>query len=204
MQLVRDIETLAFDFASARSIDEDGRLHVSSSNISKANVCGYRGAEIPDWVGLGLDADKVYNLLRHPDELKKAVPTFNRLPILSEHVQVSADDHQPDLVVGATGSHAAFDGEHMQNGLVVWKKSSIDRIQDKSQRELSSAYRYRADMTPGSYQGQAYDGVMRDIRGNHVALVRKGRAGNTVVVGDEALAFRRFAHPCAALARKFV
>ncbi|MCV5420626.1 DUF2213 domain-containing protein, partial [Escherichia coli] len=29
-----------------------------------------------------------------------------------------------------------------------------------------------------------YDGVMRDIVGNHVALVTEGRAGSDVVVGD--------------------
>ena len=40
-------------------------------------------------------------------------------------------------------------------------------------------------MTPGeSPDGEAYDGVMRDIVGNHVALVETGRAGPDVVVGD--------------------
>jgi hypothetical protein len=33
----------------ARRIDHDGRMHVDSSNISKANVCPYRGDEIPYW-----------------------------------------------------------------------------------------------------------------------------------------------------------
>ncbi len=42
-------------------------------------------------------------------------------------------------------------------------------------------------MTPGTYAGVRYDGVMRDIAANHVALVRKGRAGPDVVVGDSAL-----------------
>lgn len=39
-------------------------------------------------------------------------------------------------------------------------------------------------MTPGTYKGQKYDGVMRDIQGNHVALVEAGRAGPDVVVMD--------------------
>ncbi len=41
-------------------------------------------------------------------------------------------------------------------------------------------------MTPGSYNGEAYDGVMRDIAGNHVALVVQGRAGADVLVNDSA------------------
>ena len=39
-------------------------------------------------------------------------------------------------------------------------------------------------MTTGTYDGVEYDGVMRDIIGNHVALVEVGRAGSDVVVAD--------------------
>jgi hypothetical protein len=51
--------------------------------------------------------------------------------------------------------------------------------------ELSSSYRYRADMTPGTAaNGERFDGVMRDIIFNHVAIVERGRAGPDVAVGD--------------------
>jgi Uncharacterized protein conserved in bacteria (DUF2213) len=49
---------LAFDRASVRTYDRDGRLHVEISNISKAAVNPYIGREIPDWKALGLDPDK--------------------------------------------------------------------------------------------------------------------------------------------------
>jgi hypothetical protein len=39
-------------------------------------------------------------------------------------------------------------------------------------------------MQPGVYMGQRYDGVMTNIRANHVALVEAGRAGSDVVVMD--------------------
>jgi len=70
---------LAFDRASVRTYDRDGRLHVEISNISKAAVNPYTGREIPDYKALGLDPDKVYKLLRDPDELAKAAPTFNNI-----------------------------------------------------------------------------------------------------------------------------
>ena len=180
---------IAMDRApSVRSFDADGRLHVASSHISKANVCPYLGREIPGWEELGLDGDHVYNLLRDPDELARAAPTFNNLPVLSEYVPVTAfgeDSHREDLVVGSTGTDASFNGVYLVNSLVVWARRSIDGIESDEQRELSSAYRYRADMTPGNYKGVAYDGIMRDIIGNHVALVFEGRAGPDVYVGDE-------------------
>ena len=175
---------MAFDRATVRSVDPDGRLHVEMSNISKANVCPYLGKEIPDWQALGLQPDKIYQLLRDPEELRKAAPTFNNLPLLSQHVPVSAANHQPDLVVGSTGTDAEFSHPYLKNSLVVWAKDAIDAIQSEVQKELSSAYRYRADMTPGTFQGARYDGVMRNIVGNHVALVKEGRAGTDVVVGD--------------------
>jgi hypothetical protein len=42
-------------------------------------------------------------------------------------------------------------------------------------------------MTLGTFEGEPYHGVMRDIIGNHLALVRDGRAGKDVVVGDAAI-----------------
>lgn len=173
---------------SARSYDADGRLHLAVSHISKANICPYVGEEIPHWQELGLDGDRVYNLLRDPEELERAAPTFNNLPVLAEHVPVTAfdgDSHMPGLVVGSTGTDATFNEGYLDNSLVVWARDSIDGVVNNRKRQLSSAYRYRADMTPGFFEGVAYDGVMRDIVGNHVALVIEGRAGPDVVIGDE-------------------
>lgn len=176
---------LAYDYApSVRTTDPDGRLRVSQTNISKANVCPYVGSEIPDYQMLGLDPGRTYMLLRDPDELRKAAATFNNLPLLKEHVAVSAEDHRPSLVVGSTGTDAKFAAPYLTNSLCVWAQPAIDRINADDARELSCGYRYRADMTPGTYQGQHYDGVMRDIVGNHVALVKEGRAGSDVIVGD--------------------
>jgi 8-oxo-dGTP pyrophosphatase MutT (NUDIX family) len=172
---------------TARRIDADGRLHVASTPISKANVCEYIGHEIPNWESLGLDANRRYKLWRHPDELKKAAKTFNNLQVLARHVPVNASDHQPAIVIGSTGTDAAFKHPYLSNSMVIWAKDAIDDIDEEIKKELSSAYRYRADMTPGTTpEGADYDGIMRDIVGNHVALVREGRAGPDVVVADGA------------------
>ncbi|MFZ5104503.1 DUF2213 domain-containing protein [Enterobacter roggenkampii] len=175
---------LAFDRATVRSFDKDGRLHIEVTPISKANVCPYYGREIPNSRSLGLQPDKVYYLLRDPKELAKAATTFNNIPLLNEHIPVTAADPQKMAVVGSTGTDAEFDGTYLKNSLVVWDADSIAGIETDEKKELSSAYRYVADMTPGVHEGQPYDGVMRDIVGNHVALVIEGRAGSDVVVGD--------------------
>lgn len=186
-KIVMDAAVIAFDRSSVRTYDSFGRLHVAVCNVSKACVNPYLGREIPGWQELGLDPDRVYKLLRDPEELAKAADSFNRLPLMLKHVAVTAQDessHQPNEVVGALGSHARFVHPYLQNSLVIWGKPGIDAVEAEAQKELSSGYRYRADMTPGSYEGDSYDGVMRDIVGNHVALVKEGRAGPDVVVGD--------------------
>jgi hypothetical protein len=180
-------DALAMDRDTVRSRDQDGRLHVEITNISKAAVNPYRGSEIPDAEALGLDPDKIYQLLRDPEELVKAATTFNNLPLLDVHIPVTVDDPRQEHVIGSTGTDAVFEAPYLRNSLVVWTAEAIDGIESGEQQEISCAYRYVADMTPGEYEGERYDGVMREIRGNHVALVATGRAGPDVVVGDSVL-----------------
>lgn len=180
---------LAMDRApTVRSRDANGYLHVEVSNISKANVCPYYGREIPGAAEMGLDPDRIYQLYRDPEELARAADTFNNLPVLSEHVPVLPDRLPENLIIGSTGTDAEFDGTYLKNSMVVWQQAAQDAIEADRKRELSCGYRYRADMTPGvTPEGLRYDGVMREIMGNHVALVIEGRAGPDVVVGDEVM-----------------
>jgi Uncharacterized protein conserved in bacteria (DUF2213) len=184
-------DKMALDRASARSFDKDtGRMTVTVTNLSKANICPYRGDEIPGWDDetkthvLGLDGDKVYMLLRAPEELKKSVPTWNGIQLLKAHKPVDINDHQKHDIVGTTGTNAEFADPYLRNSLVLWTKEGIDLIESGDQQELSCGYNYDPDMTPGIFNGEPYDGVMRNIRGNHVALVEEGRAGPDVMVAD--------------------
>lgn len=177
---------IAMDRDSVRDFDKDGRMHVQVANISKANICPYLGKEIPGWEELGLDPDKVYRLLRDPEELKRGAPTFDGIQLLKRHEPVSVDDHRMWDIVGTTGTGTKFEHPYLQNSLHVWTKDGVDLIESGEQREISSGYHYDPDMTPGEYEGKPYDGRMTNIRGNHVALVKDGRAGPDVVVGDSA------------------
>lgn len=178
-------ESLAFDRASVRTIDANGRLQISRTNISKANVNAYYGREIPRSEELGLEPDKLYRLWRHPDELRKAAKTFNNIPVLSKHIPDFPTDPPNEFRVGVTHSNAEFDGTYLTVGMSIWDNSAIAGIESGEQRELSASYKYVADMTPGvTPDGEPYDGVMRDIFGNHEALVPDGRAGPDVLVAD--------------------
>lgn len=182
---------LAIDrMGSVRTFDADGRLRVEKTPISKANICGYFGREIPDAAKLGLNPETTYRMLRDPEELKKGAATFNGIPVLDDHpaspARVTADNPQKDIVVGSAMNATTFNAPYLENALVIWDGALIDKIKSGQQRELSCGYDYTPDMTPGTYQGEPYDGRMTDIRGNHIALVEKGRAGPDVLVADTA------------------
>jgi uncharacterized protein len=134
-----------------RRIDHDGRLHVDTSNLSKAAVNPYRGEEIPYWNQLGLAPKKVYMLLRHPDELKRAVDSFNGLPILDTHVPMDADSHLPYLVIGTTGTNSKFEAPYLKNAISLWTRDAIDGVHSGGKKQLSCAYSYLPDMTPGKF-----------------------------------------------------
>lgn len=180
-----ELRAVVFDRQTLRRFDVDGRMHVERCNISKANVCPYFGREIPGYEALGLEPNKIYRLYRDPAELERGAHTFRNLQLLMLHKAANAEDPQIEITVGTIGSDVEFNAPYLTASIAVWTAEGIQLIESEQQAELSSSYRYRADMTPGvTSEGVAYDGVMRDIMANHVALVEKGRAGPDVVVSD--------------------
>lgn len=178
---------LAYDKHSLNSVrhyDDNGFLHVDLCNITKEQVAPYYGREIPGWQELGLVPDKIYYGYRPFEEIKKAAETFNNLPLLSEHVEDGADKKNQHLRVGSLGTDAAVQEPYLTNSLAVYDDKAIKSIESGEKKELSSAYRYDPIFKSGTFDGQRYDFRMENIRGNHVALVKEGRAGSDVVVAD--------------------
>lgn len=176
--------TVAFDKASARHTDENGHLIVDSTVITKAAVNPYYGKEIPNYEALGLDPEKVYNMLRDPDELKKGMHTLGEKQLLLKHVFVSAEEPQKESIAGTIGSNLEMVGDDVKGSLTVWDKEAINLIESGKLAELSASYFYDPVMKSGTFKGQAYDGIMTNIRGNHVALVERGRIGRDALVAD--------------------
>lgn len=180
-------DSMALDRDTVRTYDKDGRLHVARVRLTKANICPYRGEEIPGWEELGLDPQRVYQLFRAPEEIERGAKTSNNNPLLEDHEPVSAKAPKREIVVGSTGTDAEWDGTYLWNSLVVWDGEAIKGVESDEKKELSSGYYYKPVMTPGTFMGMPYDGVMTEIVFNHIATVSKGRAGADVVIGDSAM-----------------
>lgn len=176
-----------YTFDSQRSIDNNGYMHVAVSNLTKEQVVPYLGSTIPGYKELGLDPDKIYQFYRPGDEIQKAADTFNGLPLMLDHWDMDARNIPKDKVVGSLGTDSRYEAPYLKNSLIVTDSSAIKAIEDGSYSELSASYACDIDMTGGIFDGKSYDGMMKNIKGNHVALVQEGRAGHDVKVADSAL-----------------
>ncbi len=176
-------DAIALDRAPEnRRVDRDGHLHVNESVMTRATVDPYKGSEIPNCEVLGLDPQRVYHLFRDPKALKAGTPSLQGKPLLLIHKPVDANDHPSEIVAGAI-INPVFADDEIRAELVVWPGEAIKVVDDKSQSDLSCGYHYVPVMTPGTFEGVPYDGVMTDIEFNHVALVVEGRVKGAVV-GD--------------------
>lgn len=183
MEIINKIKQLLAN-DSARVKDVNGYLSVADCNISKADVNPYYGRDIPNWQELGLVPDKIYMMLRDPSELEMAAPTFSGKPLLRGHHDIHAGDIPKEMIIGSIGTDSHYSNPFVVATLNVWDANDIELIEADKVKELSSSYFYRPDMTAGEFNGVQYDGVMRDIVGNHVAVVERGRAGSQVAVAD--------------------
>jgi hypothetical protein len=71
----------------------------------------------------------------------------------------------------------------LRGNIKVFSEAMANLIAN-GKKELSCGYRCRYEYSPGVYNGQEYQYVQRDIRGNHLALVENGRMGRDVAVLD--------------------
>lgn len=175
-------ELIALD--SQRSTDESGHLRIARTVLSKADVNPYLGREIPDYEALGLDPDRIYNLLRDPAALDAGADTFKGKQFLIKHEYVDSDEVKKDLVIGSIGSNVEYDNGTLYGDVTVWDGQAIELIESGRMQEVSASYWYKALMNAGTYKDQAYDGIMLDIRANHVALVARGRIGRDAIISD--------------------
>lgn len=178
--------SMTFDAApSQRRVDENGFMHVDSCHVTKEQVVKYYGREIPGWRELGLDPERLYNVFRPGDEIEKAAATFDGLPLQLQHHIDSADEPQTEFRVGSI-SRPVWRAPYLDCDLHITNGAAISAVEHGDFKEISAAYLYEPVIESGEFDGTPYEIVMRNLRGNHVALVPKGRAGADVVVADSA------------------
>ena len=113
-----------------------------------------------------------------PDSLA----SFAGKAITSEHPPVLLDAaNTKDYQVGFSGTEVVYDNGFVKAVMTITDQDTIERIMRGDAREVSAGYRVNYDPTPGvTESGEHYDGIQKEIIGNHIAVVRRGRAGPQV------------------------
>ena len=171
---------------SKRKIDGNGYLHVEC-NISKEGVFPYYGVEIDTDGEIRLDPEKIYNVYRPAEELKKAAETFNGVPLLLDHHLDSAENPQKEYRVGSV-SDVYFDENdgYLKGILHITDESAIKLINSNENKEISCAYSWNPVFEENDFKNNKYNIRMVNLEGNHVALVHRGRCGANCSVSDSA------------------
>lgn len=112
----------------------------------------------------------------------ESLASFAGKAITMEHPPVLLDsENTKNYQVGFTGSEIVYDNGFVKAVMTVTDKETIDKVMKGDVREVSAGYRVNYDPTPGvTDSGEHYDGIQKEISGNHVAIVRRGRAGPQV------------------------
>jgi hypothetical protein len=112
----------------------------------------------------------------------ESLASFAGKAITSEHPPVLLDsENTKDYQVGFSGTEVVYDNGFVKAVMTITDEDTIKRIMKGDAREVSAGYRVNYDPTPGvTENGEHYDGVQKEIIGNHIAVVRRGRAGPQV------------------------
>lgn len=158
----------------------EGFLICKDVPIARTGTQQYRGCEFG-----GPVADGIYNVQRPEAEVfdRAAVASFEGKPVCDEHPE---EDVTPDnygrYMKGVCRDVRRGDGD-LSNclvaDLVIYDADLINKI-ETGKREISCGYDCLWNPTSDS----SYDQL--EIRGNHVAVVDRGRAGHKVAIRDTA------------------
>ncbi len=158
----------ALEQSSAPVRTDDGRVFMDG-RFTRAGVFKYRN---PDGT--------IRREYRPESEVFKtdSMDSFKNLVVTNGHppkllTAQTAKKH----AVGMTGSDIRRDSNYLSGRVIVFDGAATADI-DSGKHQLSCGYSVREDHTPGVHpQYGAYDLVQRDIRGNHVSIEDRGRAG---------------------------
>lgn len=167
-----------------KKVDFNGFWRIDNNPISKVGIYPYLGKQIsPE-----LEPDKIYMVYRPAEELfsDEAIESFNQnpVPLINDHTMIGAQFTAPEKK-GIDGVINNFhrNGDVLVGDISIFSEDMKANI-EAGKKELSMGYFCNYDLTPGTYKGQHYDAIQRDIRSNHVALVDHGRMGSDVRVYD--------------------
>lgn len=163
----------------------EGYLICRSVPIARTGTQDYAAREISRYVGaLDGDPDRLIPVQRRAEDVfaPEAIASFEGKPV--------TDDHPPEYVLAENfGSYARGHlqnvrraGDNLVGDIYITDAKLVNDVKQRLKREISCGY--YCDLVPDGAGGY----YQTNIRGNHVAVVLRGRAGHDVAIHDAATA----------------
>jgi len=176
-------DLISTPLVGSRTYTDEGFLVVPAA-ISRSGIQVYMALE------LGLqdrDPEETVNVYRpedevfHPDSLK----SFANKVVTNDHPASLVDSsNAKELSVGHSGPEVIRDGIYAKTILHIVDAKAIKDI-ESGKVELSNGYTSDITLEQGvTPEGMKYDAIQRNIKGNHIALVEKGRCGVACKLSD--------------------
>lgn len=168
-------------YITSRSFRDGGQL-VAPSVFARTGIQNYYakelGAEFKNY-----PPKQVIKVMRLEDHVfdPASLQSYIGAPITIGHPAADVDvENYKNLAVGSLATPPERVNDSLAGVLVINDASAIDLI-EKGVNELSVGY--TANIRRVTDQAD-YHAIMTDIKVNHIAIVKKGRAGSTFRIGD--------------------
>lgn len=182
---------------STRRIKTDEGFLIVPAKVAKVGVQTYNPAldfapgELPDYVR-DRDPSIPVRLLRPDREVfdQAALQSVANKPVTDGHPTGGAvtASNVRDLQVGFSRDIVTHDNEAVKAELIIQANDAIEKIEKEGVNQISLGYATDIQWTSGVHDTfGAYDGIQTDIRCNHIALVKNGRAGPEIRLSDAKL-----------------
>jgi hypothetical protein len=164
---------------SARKIDANGFLTIKGCPITSFGIFDYSAGQL----GLPGDPKRIVKVYRPESTVRDpaAIESFKNVPMIDDHEMLSGfkgdkENTAPEEygVSGILTSDVYYDEPWMRGDLKIFARD-MQELLNAGKKDLSLGYSCDFEIKPGVFDGQPYEVVQLNMRGNHIALVEAGR-----------------------------
>jgi hypothetical protein len=164
--------------ATAREIDSNGYMTIKGCPVSSYGIFDYSAAQ----VGASGDPNRIVKVYRPKSALTdpEALASFQNLPFINNHEYLSGDKDSgltaPEDygIDGIMTGNVWFSDPWMMADLKVFSRQMQEDI-ETGKTPVSLGYACKFLEQSGTFEGQPYEFVQTNMRGNHIALVDEAR-----------------------------
>lgn len=163
------------------------KARLSRTGVQEYLLSEFNPTELPSALAV-LPGDSIVRLNRPAEEVFKpeSLATMVEAPVTDGHPpQFVNDENRGIYSRGVTVGSPFVDGDFVAAELLITDQNLIDKVK-AGIRQISLGYNLDTEWKTGVDETYGvYDGVQRNIRVNHVAILAQGRGGPRVRIADK-------------------